>query len=245
MSFLRKFNEKSGKKPFKNFRNRDQEKPRWYTVDDALDQNGCMSYEKLLNLTDRIGHLECDFEMYSGQLSFGEITFSVQIIGSLSLEDQTWTWGWANKEMGAPNHLFNDAWDLKEIGEKKDIPTFYDASFEVPQHFEHVIGMVACGLFKSKSYYIISNGGELLVLNLYSDRFKSIIANDFQKMSKAILSLTNSVDIHHRRAIFCYFVDRSFEINEFEDAIEGSKNDYILRAEFDHNDRLVNLLSNR
>uniref|UniRef100_UPI004048AF36 DUF6882 domain-containing protein n=1 Tax=Flavobacterium sp. TaxID=239 RepID=UPI004048AF36 len=116
---------------------------------ELLDQNAALSLEKQFLFGDIIESKPWQLDMSLGTISFEELTFPIQIIGSLSFNNNSWMWGWANTQSGIPENLLIQSNQLKNIGTDKNIVELTDAHFQVAEGFEHKIGMIACGLLDS------------------------------------------------------------------------------------------------
>ena len=135
-------------------------------LEEIIEQNAGLSFEKQMIFSDIIGSSAWELNMEKGKIMFGNLEFSIQIIGSLSFNNNSWMWGWANTQSRMPENLLIQSNQLKEIGEKKNIKELTDGHFNVEKGFEHKIGMMACGLFNSKSYYCANYGQGTLVVTI-------------------------------------------------------------------------------
>ncbi len=118
------------------------------TFDELLEQNAGASFEKQMIFSDVIGENSWSLDMGKGSISFGELEFPIQIIGSLAFNNNSWMWGWANTQSGMPENLLIQSNELKKIGEQKNIEELINGHFNVYEGFEHKIGMISCGLFR-------------------------------------------------------------------------------------------------
>lgn len=82
---------------------------------ELVEQNAGLSFERQLIFGQIIGSSPWQFDMGKGQISFGSLEFPVQIIGSLSFNDNSWMWGWANAKSGMPENLLTQSNQIKEI----------------------------------------------------------------------------------------------------------------------------------
>ncbi|MCL9805489.1 hypothetical protein NAT51_08145 [Flavobacterium amniphilum] len=208
---------------------------------DLLEQNAGLSFEKQRIFSDTIGQHAWDFDMGKGTISFGDKDFPIQIIGSLAFNNNSWMWGWANTQSGMPENLLKHSYELKQMGEAKNIPEFVDGHFNVEEGFEHKIGMIACGLFKSKSYYCANYGQGTLVVTIDDDRIPAIDKNRPETITTNFSMLVGGMDLNHKNTFQNYLIDREFELNISENKIEGLRNNSTIMAEFDELDRLVSM----
>lgn len=214
----------------------------WKNFDELLEQNIALSFEKQLFFGEIIGSRSWQFDMNSGTITFGDnLSYPVQIIGSLSFIDNSWMWGWANSESNIPERLLKQSNQLKKIGESKQINELTKDIFTVDQGFEHKIGMIACGLFNSKSYYCANYGDGTLVVTIASDKIPGIDLDDYTKILSTFPQLLNSFDFNHRSAFINYLIDRDFEVKMEGNFVKGDRDGKLIIGEFDNQLRLINL----
>ena len=206
-----------------------------------LEQNAVLSYEKQLNFGEFIGSNPWEFDMDKGEIYFGtKLAFPVQIIGSISFADSSWMWGWANKQSGIPEHLLVLANKLKEIGEQKNIEELTNPHFKINSRFDHEIGMIATGLFKTKCYYSANYGKGSLVCTIDSPKIPNL-KNDNIKVISTFSQFITEFEIAHKESFKNYLIDKDYLIKADEKSISGLKDNAILKAEFDKQGRLVNI----
>ncbi|MEH0157731.1 DUF6882 domain-containing protein [Limibacter armeniacum] len=218
------------------------EKPDWYSLNELLSLHAGLSLEKQLIFGDVIGDNSWQFDMGSGTISFGDnLTFPVQVIGSLSFNDNSWMWGWANAQSGIPEHLLEQSMQLKSIGEEKKVKELVEGHFSVEENFEHKIGMIACGYFSSKSYYCANYGQGTLVVTIDSDQIPAIEKSRLEKVITVFPQLIGNIELNHKEAFVNYLIDRGFQLKVEEDKIEGLNGGKLIVGEFDQLSRLKSL----
>lgn len=217
------------------------EKGKFNNLKELIEQNAGLSFEKQLVFADIIGSSAWDLDMGKGSIFFGPLEFPIQIIGSLAFNNNSWMWGWANTQSGMPENLLIQSNQLKKIGEQKNIKELIEGHFNVDQGFEHKIGMMACGLFKSKSYFCANYGQGTLVVTIDDKKIPTV---DFDKIEKILTSfprLISGIELNHKNTFKNYLIDRQFQLNISESKIEGLKNNKVMIAEFDEQNRLKSL----
>ena len=217
------------------------DKTDYTSLEELIEQHAGLSFEKQLVFGDVIGSNAWELDMGKGNIIFGDLDFPIQIIGSLSFNDSSWMWGWANAKSGMPENLLVQSNQLKEIGQDKGIKELTDGHFNVEEGFEHKIGMMACGLFNSKSYYCANYGQGTLVVTIEDDKIPEIDKSRIEKVLTNFPQLISAVDLNHKNTFKNYLIDRDFELNISDNKIEGMKNGKVLTAEFDELDRLKSL----
>ncbi len=211
------------------------------SLQELIEQNAGLSFEKQLIFGDVIGSNAWDLDMQNGTIMFGPLDFPIQIIGSLAFNNSSWMWGWANAQSGMPENLLSQSNQLKRLGENKNIQELVAGHFTVEGGFEHKIGMAACGIFNSKSYYCANYGQGTLVVTIDDDRIPGIDKNRIENVLTTFPQLISAIDLDHRNTFQNYLIDRDFELSISEYKIEGLRNGKILTGEFDEQGRLKSL----
>ncbi|MDD5959327.1 MAG: hypothetical protein PUC09_01620 [Methanobrevibacter wolinii] len=151
---------------------------------------GAYALDKQENLSDFIGEKKGNLDIENGILSFGEdLSFSIQLIAYLSLDDNKFSWAWDNSEIGFPLELIDEAKKIKEFGEEYNIPQFTTPMFNADIEEAHFLLMTVISLFDDSAYYVAEIGNFAFFVTINSedipenntiDRFEFIYYN-FQK----------------------------------------------------------------
>lgn len=208
---------------------------------DLVNQNAGLSFEKQQNFNDLTGNSAWNIDLNEGTLSFGNLDFPIEVIGSLSFNDYSWMWGWANSKSGIPENLLGDSLKLKEIGEEKQIEELINGHFNAEEGFEHKMGLVASGILNADAYFCANYGQGTMVLTLKSDKIARIDNNKPEKILTTFPQVISGIDLNHKEAFKNYLIDRNLEINITKNKIEGRRNGKVLIAEFDDLSRMKNL----
>ncbi|MBL4648991.1 MAG: hypothetical protein JKY03_04615 [Aureispira sp.] len=208
-----------------------------------VEQHAGLSFEKQLRFGELIGDEDWQLDMTEGTISFGELAFPIQVIGSFSFQDNSWMCAWANTQSGLPENLLQQSYKLRELGEEEDIDALSSGHFNVAEEFVHQIGLFACGFFETKSYYCANYGQGILVVTIDSDAILAIDKRNVEAVGPTLSQLISSIELDHKNVFFNYLIDREFLINLTNDAIEGLKEETIVKAEFDDWNRLSALES--
>lgn len=217
------------------------QKQDYKSFDDMVEQNAGLSFEKQMIFGEVIGSSAWELNMGKGSIFFGGLEFPIQIIGSLAFNNNSWMWGWANTQSGIPENLLIQSNQLKEIGEKRNITELTNKHFNVDEGFEHRIGMMACGIFNSKSYYCANYGQGTLVVTINDSKIPDIDENQPEKVLINFPQLISGLELDHKNTLKNYLIDRNFKLNISENKIEGLKKNKVLVAEFDELNRLKSL----
>ncbi len=238
MNFLKRI---LGNKPKDNAEFRKYSKDDYKTFSDLLELNAGTSFDKQVIFGELIGEKPWNLDMNTGKISFENLEFPIQIIGSLSFNDNSWLWGWANVQSELPDNLLIQSNKLREIGEQKGISELTDSSFIVDNGFEHKIGMLACGIFNSKSYYCANYGQGTLVVTIDDEEIPSIDKNKIETILLNFPQLIGGIELNHKNTFRNYLIDYDFALKISENKIEGQKNNKMIVAEFDELNRMTSL----
>ncbi|MFD0861476.1 DUF6882 domain-containing protein [Sungkyunkwania multivorans] len=209
--------------------------------EDLLNQHAGYSFEKQLNFNELTGNVAWNIDLNTGMLSFGTLQFPMQVIGSLSFNDYSWMWGWANTKSGIPENLLDGSSKLKALGEKKELEELKKGHFMATEGFEHKMGLVASGLLDADAYFCANYGQGTMVVTVKSDSIPEIDDNNVERVLTTFPQLISGIDLNHQESFKNYLIDRGFKLKLTDRKIEGVKNGKLLIAEFDELSRLIKL----
>ena len=76
------------------------------TQQELIERYGGIALDKQLAFGEAIGNNNWNVDMTQGTISFGEdLTFPVQVLGTISHSSQTWLWAWANPKSGVSENV--------------------------------------------------------------------------------------------------------------------------------------------
>lgn len=240
MNFLKKIFSKK-ENPSADSKFTTKTKPESTSLKELIEQHAGLSFEKQLIFGDIIGQKAWDLDMTQGTISFGALRFPIQIIGSLAFDNLSWMWAWANTQSGMPEKLLEQSRQLKELGDKKGIKELSDGHFNGYVGLEHEIGMMSCGLFKSKSYYCANYGQGTLVVTIDDDQVPSVNMKKFESILSSFPLLISGTELNHKNVFINYLIDRNFKLAISPNRVEGLGNGKVIVGEFDERDRIVSL----
>jgi len=216
-------------------------KPNFQNFNDLLNHHAGLSFEKQQNFSELTKGLSWNINLDRGTLSFGNIDFPIAVIGSMSFNDYSWMWAWANDKSGIPKKLLGNALKLKEIGEKRQIEEFTNGHFNAGEGFEYKMGLIAIGLLNADAYFCANYEQGTMLVSLTSNRIPKINNNGIQQVLTTFPKLIKGIDLNHEQAFQNYLIDRSIKFKIEDNQIEGRKNGKVLTAEFDDLNRLKTL----
>ena len=136
-----------------------------------LSKYGALALDKQENLSELIGEEAGDLDIEKGQLSFGDVTFQVQIFGFFMQDSKQWSWAWDNEDIFGEN-LIKSALQIKSIGEEFDIPEFTTPLLNATYDDCHTLAMTASSILAMDAYYAVSEEGLDIFVGIKSDLIK-------------------------------------------------------------------------
>ena len=136
-----------------------------------LSKYGALALDKQENLSELIGEEVGDLDIEKGQLTFGDVTFQVQIFGFFMQDSKQWSWAWDNEDIFGEN-LIKSALQIKSIGEEFDIPEFTTPLLNATYDDCHTLAMTASSILAMDAYYAVSEDGLDIFVGIKSDLIK-------------------------------------------------------------------------
>ena len=79
-----------------------------------LVSGAIVAFKQQLHLGDLVGDLPWAFDVPTGTLSFGDLHWHAQILGTESHQTNTWLWAWANTGSNLPPALIQASLQMKQ-----------------------------------------------------------------------------------------------------------------------------------
>ena len=136
-----------------------------------LSKYGALALDKQENLSELIGEKVGDLDIEKGELDFGDIKFSVQILGFFMQESKQWSWAWDNEDIFGKD-LIQSAMQMKAIGEEFEIAEFTSPVLNAIYDDCHTLAMVSTAILGKAAYYAVSEDGIDIFVAIDSDLIK-------------------------------------------------------------------------
>ena len=136
-----------------------------------LSKYGALALDKQENLSELIGEEVGDLDIEKGQLSFGDVTFQIQILGFFMQDSKQWSWAWDNEDIFGEK-LIKSALQIKSIGEEFGIPEFTTPLLNATYDDCHTLAMTASSILAMDAYYAVSEDGLDIFVGITSDLIK-------------------------------------------------------------------------
>lgn len=212
------------------------------TQQELIERYGGIALDKQLAFGEAIGNNNWNVDMTQGTISFGEdLTFPVQVLGTISHSSQTWLWAWANPKSGLSENVTRQALQLKKYGEDNEIDFLRQDTFDFSRNDLHLIGLIACGMFNSSGYYIADYGQGAMLATIKSDKVDKARREDHHRILTVFPKLISQFDINHKIALSNYLTFRGYSVTDEGIKLTGIRKGNTITAQFDQQSRLVKL----
>ena len=166
-----------------------------------LSKYGALALDKQENLSELIGEEVGDLDIEKGQLSFGDVTFQVQILGFFMQDSKQWSWAWDNEDIFGEN-LIKSALQMKTIGEEFEIPEFTTPLLNATYDDCHTLAMTSSSILGMDAYYAVSEDGLDIFVGIKSDL---IVEHDSpKKFRDTFYTFQKNFNIYPRIAFEAY-----------------------------------------
>jgi hypothetical protein len=212
------------------------------TEQELIEHYGAIAFEKQLDFGEVIGNNNWNVDMTQGTISFGQnLTFPMQVLGTISHSSQTWLWAWANTKSGLPESIIQQSLQLKKYGEDYEIDLLRNDTFEFSKDDLHLIGSIASGMFNSSGYYIADYGQGAMVVTIKSDLVDKARKENHHRILTVFPQLISQFELDHKNALKNYLIAKDYSITENDNTLIGTKNGNIITGQFDELSRMTNL----
>lgn len=156
-----------------------------------------------------------------------EFVCKTQALGSVSRMSDTWTWIWANDLAEVGEDLLVSARQLRDFGEKNQVPEFVVGEFPRSQVDAHVLSLVAMEICGGDAYFRGAYlGGEGFVLINRGELQQILPSKPFD--ADEACNIVRAVDAlceNHRRAVETYLQRGGWQIEKEGDKMRAKSGD--------------------
>ncbi|MEY8860834.1 DUF6882 domain-containing protein [Tenacibaculum singaporense] len=205
------------------------------------NQYVALAFEKQDNLADIVEDLPWTCDMLQGTVTYGDLTFKMQVLGTYSHNEKSWLWAWANKQSGIPEQFLEASLQMKALGERQGIEDLLSSKIETEHDPGHYFSFVATGVNQASCYAPLPFKGLTVYVLLYTDivdekeiNIPALICSHFSKT-------TTRMDFEHKHALFCYLVQKGYEVEVSGNNIVAKKGEDQILGIFDLKGRLLKL----
>ena len=184
-------------------------------LQDLFSKYGALALEKQETLGALVGDAEPELDIEKGVVKFNDKEFSIQLIGFLDPDEDTWSWAWDNEDIGFPEALIEAAKAVKAFGQKQNVPQFYENVFKASLTEAHILNMTISSLFSNDAYCAVNYGSFIFFVTIESDEVP--ISDDPDVFAVVINDFHRRFEVNHRKALRSYAELKGYEYKERDD----------------------------
>lgn len=184
-------------------------------LQDLFSKYGALALEKQETLSGLVGDAEPELDIENGIVKFNDKEFSIQLIGFLDPDEDTWSWAWDNEEIGFPEELIEEAKAVNEFGEKQNVSQFCENVFRANLTEAHILTMTVSSLFDDDAYCAANYGGFVFFVSISSDEIP--LSDDPDVFALVINDFHRRFEVNHRKALESYAALKGYEYKERDD----------------------------
>lgn len=181
------------------------EKPITIEKDDSfkliLSKYGALALDKQENLSELIGETVGELDIEKGELTFGDIVFSIQILGFYMQDAKQWSWAWDNEEIFGKD-LIQSSSDMKAKGDEFEISEFSSPVLNADFDDCHTLAMTSTAILGMDAYYAVSEEGLDIFVLIKSDLIKE--NNSVEKFRNTYYTFQKNFNIYPKIAFEAY-----------------------------------------
>lgn len=183
---------------------------------DIFTKTGALAYEKQRILNELLEGDTGNLNIEEKVLEFKNYTFPIQILGTLSLNDNMWYWAWDNQDIGFSDDIIQDAKKIREIGDKYNLTEFNNKMLSnVDIDSIHTILMPTSTLIDADAYYGAQEGDLVIFVAIHSEELELI--DDIDVFARIYNNFVRDYKVKAVKALEGY---SKFKEYEFRDEIE-------------------------
>lgn len=166
-----------------------------------LSKYGALALDKQENLSELIGETIGDLDIENAVISFNDIEMPVQILGFYSQDLNQWAWAWDNENIFGKD-LILSALEIKEIGDKFEVPEFNSPLIQADFDFCHTIAMASTSILGFDGYYAVSDDGLDIFVAVKSDSIEE--NNSVEKFRDTFYTFQKNFNVFPKVAFEAY-----------------------------------------
>lgn len=195
---------------------------------DIFTKTGSLAYERQRILNELLEGDTGNLNIEEKVLEFKNYTFPIQILGTLSLNDNMWYWAWDNQDIGFSEEIIQDAKKIKEIGDKYNITEFNSKMLSnVDIDSIHTILMPTSTLIDADAYYGAQEGDLVIFVSIHSEELELI--DDIDVFARIYNNFVRDYKVKAVKALEGYSKLKGYEFrDEIEFAVVKTKKQRII-----------------
>jgi hypothetical protein len=175
-------------------------------ITEYFERYALVSLEKQEKLARLIGEHAIELDIDSGKIRFNDyLAVHFQMLGTESGNTLTWLWAWAEEQPHVPAHVLSAAFQLKNWGEKHDVPEFSSPSVDLNTADGPVISLISSEVCNASCYYRDPYDGGALYVLLFDKSIDYQPPLDLVGLSRGLSNLISLYEFNHKNALLSYF----------------------------------------
>lgn len=180
----------------------------------VLSKYGAIALDKQENLHELIGDAEGDLDLEKGVLSFGDISFPVQILGFYRDDLNQWSWAWDSEEIFGAD-LIKSAVEMKQAGIDAGIPEFSSPVIQCDFNACHTLAMATVGILDFDAYYAVNEEGIDIFVAIEKGNIPEV--NTVEKFKDTFYTFQKNFKVDSRMAFDAYTKLKGYGIKHHDD----------------------------
>jgi hypothetical protein len=209
-----------------------------------FERHVASSFDKQMFLAEVIGEAGWSFDPLRGTISFGQqMTWRVQVLGSVSARTGLWRWSWADNKGRTPQALLKVARSMRRLGEQLQIPELLHPLVARGEATGTVMAMTASGVFNAQAFYRAPFPRGAVYMLIGDFKFPENRATPAVRIPTVLPHvLSRYTPLDHRQALMGYLEYYGLKGDpQGRDLVVRNGTGPLLRAQFDEQDRLTAL----
>jgi len=179
-----------------------------------LSKYGALALDKQENLSELIGETSGDLDIEKGEITFGDITLPVQILGFYMQETQQWSWAWDSEEIFG-DELIKAAIEMKQAGIDAGIPEFSTSVIQADFNDCHTLAMATVGILDFDAYYAVNEEGLDIFVAIEKGNVPEV--NSVEKFKDTFYTFQKNFNIYPKIAFDAYTKLKGHGIKHHDD----------------------------
>lgn len=209
-----------------------------------LTEHAGVAFERQVHALERLGDHDFSWDLGAGTIVLAGATYTMQALGVVNDDLQTWTWAWATAQQREPlpEHILADARRVQSYGAERAIPELARPVSKLADATPDELAMVASGLRNAYLYYRLPYPGGALYVLVTDPAFGRTPLPPVGRIALMFPRLLESVAVPPRRALAAYIKACGLELSEGAAVVVGkAKEGERVVASFDESGRLVDI----
>jgi predicted PurR-regulated permease PerM len=198
---------------------------------DLFSTHAGTAFAKKLAFSEYLGERDWKLDTDEGMVKFGDdLSFPVQILGTHSVNDNSWLWAWANSESDLPNSILTTSLEMKGYGEINNVQEFSQGHYALDCEAAQ-LAMICSGMTNCCYYRGDYEGGSVYFLVINTPEVSAVIDDD--RVIHVFVEVLELYDINPVLFAKSFFSQQGFTLQEGDKTYTASRNGNDIVVYFD------------